>query len=75
MFLNDYQETKYFIHDGRNEGFVSVCIGSLENGNDTVIVKNGSNVKMIFEIVNIIATLNQWKNFPVEAQKNQLPWR
>ena len=68
VFLNDYQGTKYFIHDGKNEGFISVYIGSLEEGNGAVVMTNGSNMKLIFEIVNSIASLNRWKNFPIESQ-------
>jgi len=72
VFLNDYKGTKYFIHDGKNEGFISVYIGSLEEGNGAVVMTNGSNMKLIFEIVNGIASLNQWKNFPVESQTESI---
>ena len=72
VFLNDFQGTKYFIHDGKNEGFISVCIGSLEDGNGAVVMTNGSNMKLIYEIVNSIASLNQWKNFPIESQSDPI---
>lgn len=72
VFLNDFQGTKYFIHDGKNQGFISVCIGSLEEGNGAVVMTNGSNMKLIYEIVNSIASLNQWKNFPIESQSDPI---
>ena len=72
VFFNDYKGAKYFIHDGKNQGFISVNIGSLEDGNGAVIMTNGSNMKLIFEIVNSIASLNQWKNFPIESQSESI---
>lgn len=72
VFLNDFQGTKYFIHDGKNEGFISVYIGSLEEGNGAVVMTNGSNMKLIYEIVNSIASFNQWKNFPIESQSDPI---
>lgn len=72
VFLNDFQGTKYFIHDGKNQGFISVCIGSLEDGNGAVVMTNGSNMKLIYEIVNSIASLNHWKNFPIESQSDPI---
>lgn len=72
VFLNDFHGTKYFIHDGKNQGFISVYIGSLEDGNGAVVMTNGSNMKLIYEIVNSIASLNQWKNFPIESQSEPI---
>jgi CubicO group peptidase (beta-lactamase class C family) len=72
IFLNDFKGTKYFGHSGGNEGFVCYYVGSLEDGNGIVVMTNGRNSKLIEEIVNSVASLNQWKNYPVESQKESI---
>ena len=72
MFLNDFKGTKYFGHSGGNEGFVCHYIGSIEDGNGLVVMTNGNNFKLIEEILLSIASLNQWKNYPIEPQKESI---
>jgi len=72
IFSSDYKGTKYFAHNGGNYGFVCTYVGSLEEGNGVVVMTNGSNIKLVFEIVTSIASLNQWKNFPVESQTESI---
>lgn len=72
VFLIDYNGTKYFAHDGENEGFVCSYIGSTEDGNGIVVMTNGSNIKLVYEIVSSIASLNNWKNYPLETQKESI---
>jgi len=69
VFSDDFEGVKYFKHSGGNEGFVCHYIGSLEDGNGIVVMTNGRNFGLINEIINSIATLNQWKNYPVVSQK------
>ncbi|MCD1116096.1 serine hydrolase [Chryseobacterium turcicum] len=72
VFLNDFNGTKYFGHSGGNEGFVCHYIGSLEDGNGIVVMTNGSNMKIVEEVVSSIASLNQWKNYPLEPIKESI---
>ncbi|MFC4164875.1 serine hydrolase [Epilithonimonas zeae] len=72
VFLNDFKDTKYFAHSGGNEGFVCYYIGSVEDGNGLVVMTNGNNFKLIDEILLSIASLNQWKNYPIEPQKESI---
>lgn len=72
VFLNDFKGTKYFGHSGGNEGFVCYYGGSLENGNGIVVMTNGSNFKLVEEIISSIASVNQWKNFPLEPIKESI---
>lgn len=72
VFLNDFKGTKYFGHSGGNEGFVCHYVGSVEDGNGIVVMTNGSNMKLVEEIVSSIAGLNQWKNFPLEPIKESI---
>lgn len=72
VFLNDFKGTKYFSHSGGNEGFVCYYIGSVEDGNGLVVMTNGNNFKLIDEILLRIASLNHWKNYPIEPQKESI---
>ncbi|MDQ0592828.1 CubicO group peptidase (beta-lactamase class C family) [Chryseobacterium ginsenosidimutans] len=72
LFLNDFKGTKYFGHSGGNEGFVCHYVGSLEEGNGVVVMTNGSNMKIVEEIVSSIAGLNNWKNYPLEPIKESI---
>lgn len=46
---------KYFTHNGKNEGFVSVYFGSIENGNGIVMMANSESNEIFSEIANAIA--------------------
>lgn len=72
VFTNDFNGTKYFGHSGGNYGFVCHYIGSLEDGNGVVVMTNGVSMQLINEIVSSIASLNQWKNFPLEPIKESI---
>ncbi|KMQ61870.1 hypothetical protein ACM40_05975 [Chryseobacterium sp. BLS98] len=72
VFLNDFKGTKYFGHSGGNEGFVCYYIGSAEDGNGLAVMTNGNNFKLIEEILLSIASLNHWKNYPIEPQKESI---
>jgi CubicO group peptidase (beta-lactamase class C family) len=72
VFINDFKGTKYFGHNGGNEGFVCYYGGDLEDGNGIVVMTNGRMFPIINEIVASIASLNNWKNFPFEHQKESI---
>lgn len=72
VFLEDYNGVKYFRHGGGTDGFLSYDIGSTEGGNGVVVMINGSNNKLIEEIVTSIASLNNFKNYPQESSKESI---
>ena len=72
VFLEDYNGVKYFRHGGGTDGFLSYDIGSMEGGNGVVVMINGSNNKLIEEIVTSIASLNNFKNYPQESSKESI---
>jgi CubicO group peptidase (beta-lactamase class C family) len=72
VFLNDFNEVKYFGHSGGNEGFVCYYVGSLEDGNGMVVMTNGRSSMFLEEVVSSIASLNNWKNYPVESKKESI---
>jgi len=70
--VSDFKGTKYFGHNGRNEGFVCYYGGDFEGGNGLVIMTNGIMSQLIKEIIFSIASLNNWTNFPLEHQKESI---
>lgn len=72
VFQSDFKGTKYFGHSGGNEGFVCYYIGSVEDGNGIVIMTNGSNFGFIGDVLNSVASLNNWKNYPLESRKEPI---
>ena len=71
-FLIDYNATKYFAHDGKNEGFVCSYVGSWKSGNGIVVMTNGNNIKLVYELVSSIASLDNWESYPLESQKESI---
>jgi CubicO group peptidase (beta-lactamase class C family) len=72
VFTQDYKGIKYFGHSGGNYGFVCHYVGSLENGNGIAVMTNGNNINLVYEIVNSIASINNWENFPLEPIKESI---
>ncbi len=72
VFLNNFKGAKYFGHSGGNEGFVCYYVGSLEDGNGMVVMTNGRSSMLMDEIVCSIASLNNWKNYPLEPMKESI---
>ncbi|MDR6846025.1 serine hydrolase [Flavobacterium granuli] len=72
VFVNDFKGTKYFGHNGGNEGFVCYYGGDFEGGNGIVVMTNGRMFPIINEIVASVASLNNWKNYPLESQKESI---
>lgn len=62
--------SKYFNHNGGNEGFTCTSIGSLNEGNGIVVMVNSDNGAIIEEIVNSVATVYNWKDYylPIEIK-------
>jgi CubicO group peptidase (beta-lactamase class C family) len=55
--------SKYFNHNGGNEGFSCTAIGSLNEGNGVVIMANSDNFAIIEEIANSVAIVYKWKDY------------
>lgn len=72
VFVNDFNGTKYFGHSGGNEGFVCYYGGDFEGGNGIVVMTNGRMSMINNEIVCSIASLNNWKNYPLESKKESI---
>lgn len=64
IFVENYGGIKYFRHGGGTEGFLCYDIGSMEGGDGVVVMINGSNIKLLNEIIVSIASLNNFKNYP-----------
>jgi CubicO group peptidase (beta-lactamase class C family) len=61
VFINDLDSTKYFDHNGANEGFRCDYYGSLEGGNGVVVMVNSDSGDIINEIVNSVAKVYDFK--------------
>ncbi len=72
VFLDNFSGVKYFGHSGGNAGFVCYYIGSFEDGNGMVVMTNGRSSMLLDEIVCSIASLNNWKNYPLESKKESI---
>ena len=72
IFQSDFKGAKYFGHSGGNEGFICNSIGSFEDGNGIVVMTNGRSPMLVDEIFSSIASLNHWKNYPLEPKKESI---
>lgn len=62
--------SKYFNHNGGNEGFTCTSIGSLNEGNGVVVMINSDNSAIIEEIVNSVASVYNWKDYYLPLKIN-----
>src|ERR1700744_530817 len=63
VFIVKKGNEKYFTHDGSDEGFVASYFGSMENGNGVVVMANTSSGSLLYEIINSLAAVYDWKDF------------
>lgn len=61
--------SKYFNHNGGNEGFTCTSYGSLNEGNGVVIMTNSNNGSILEEILNSVAIVYKWKDFYLPEEK------
>src|SRR6202000_3322196 len=54
-FILDLDGTKYFFHNGSDEGFGAIYYGSMEGGNGVVVMENSEHNELLYEVVNTIA--------------------
>lgn len=62
--------SKYFNHNGGNEGFTCTSVGSLSEGNGVVVMVNSDNGAIIEEIVNSVATVYNWIDYYLPVKIN-----
>ncbi len=55
--------SKYFNHNGGNEGFSCTSVGCLNEGEGVVVMTNSDNSSIIEELVNSVATVYKWKDY------------
>jgi CubicO group peptidase (beta-lactamase class C family) len=70
VFVTTKGNSKYFMHNGGNEGFTCQYIGSLDKGEGVVIMTNSDNGAILEEIVNSVATVYGWKDYYQPVIKN-----
>jgi CubicO group peptidase (beta-lactamase class C family) len=59
------ESTLYFQHNAGNEGFCGTSYGSLDGkGNGVAIFTNITNTPLLFELLNSVARVYKWKDFP-----------
>jgi CubicO group peptidase (beta-lactamase class C family) len=63
VFLEKKGDATYFYHSGVNEGFGAYYYGSLEDGNGVVIMINSGFCPLLYEVINSVAKVYQWKGF------------
>jgi CubicO group peptidase (beta-lactamase class C family) len=63
VFVATKGTSKYFMHNGGNEGFSCQYVGSLEDGEGVVVMTNSDNGSLIEEIVNSVAIVYNWKDY------------
>jgi len=69
VFITQKGNEKYFSHDGSDEGFVAAYFGSMENGNGAVVMANTNNGSLLYEIINSLANVYNWKDFYTPKMK------
>lgn len=61
-FIDDRNGEKYFQHSAANDGFSGQYYAGLDEGNGVVIFMNNEDGTLIYEIMNSIARVYNWKN-------------
>lgn len=63
IMLFEKRGKSYFTHSGIIDGYTSIFIGSYDGKDGAVILLNSSNARIIYEILNAIATTFKWENY------------
>jgi len=72
VFIDDYDGLKYFGHSGANEGFRCIYSGSLEGGNGVVIMVNSDNEGAMWELLNSVAKVYDFKGLNKTTIKKRI---
>lgn len=68
VFILDKEGTKYFSHNGQDEGFTAAYIGSFD-GNGAVVMSNSDNGSLNGEVINSIASVYGWRGLQPVSRK------
>jgi CubicO group peptidase (beta-lactamase class C family) len=71
VFINDWNNGKYFGHDGGDEGFRAIYFGSVDDGNGVVIMVNSDNSIILEEVMNSIARVYGFKGMDQSVLKKE----
>ena len=63
LFVEDQNGTKYVQHSGSNRGFRAKLYFGTTNGKGVVIMVNGTNTKIIEELLRSVAAVYSWSGF------------
>jgi CubicO group peptidase (beta-lactamase class C family) len=72
-FIQNRNGEMYFNHTASNEGFTGVFIGGLTNGKGAAVFANADNAPVMFELINSIAQVYNWKGFSKPEQITTVP--
>lgn len=73
VFIDRKKGEKYFGHNGADAGFMSAYTGSFENGNGVVVMVNADNARLLFEVINSVAIVYEWKGYYAPVNKKAVP--
>jgi len=60
-FIFDLSGSKYFFHNGADEGFSAIYYGSIDGGNGVVVMQNANYNQFLDEVVNAVARVYDFK--------------
>ncbi len=69
VFIHELDGNEYFEHNGGNEGFRCVYMGSMKGGNGVVVMVNSDNGMILQEIVNSVFSVYGWDGFNPTTKK------
>ncbi len=73
-FIDDRDGAMYFQHGAGNDGFCGQFYASLDEGYGVVIFLNSEDPKLIYEVMNSVAKVYNWKNYYREPlRKKSIP--
>ena len=72
VFINDWDNIKYFGHDGGDEGFRAIYFGSVDGGNGVVIMVNSDNSTILEEVMNSVARVYSFKGMDLSVLKKEV---
>lgn len=72
VFVEDRSGVKYFQHGARNEGFSGMYYGSVEGGNGVVVFVNSDQGDIMYELINSVATVYNWKGYYEPIVKKEI---
>lgn len=72
VFIENREGVTYFQHGAGNEGFRGQYYGSLEEGSGVAVFVNSDDGTILFEVINSVAEVYNWKNFYKPEIKNEV---